>query len=125
MRFHDSSISLVNYEEWLTAYIDDELSEDERADAEKFIAGNPSIQRELNLLQRAKLQPETIIFPYKESLYRREERARIISIRWQRRIAVAAALLLTVSTTTILVMNNKKGTGTKIEVALKGGPKEP
>src|SRR5690242_14762776 len=43
MRFHDSSVGLNNYEEWLIAYIDNELSPEERKDAENFIAGNPSI----------------------------------------------------------------------------------
>jgi hypothetical protein len=109
MRFHHSTISLANYEEWLIAYIDNELPEEDRKDAERFIAGNPSIQRELNLLQRTKLQPESIVFPYKESLYRREEKARVISISW-RRIAAAAVLLLAVSTTAIvLINNNNKG----------------
>ena len=108
MRFGESSISLANYEEWLTAYIDNELTGPEKDDADKFIAGNPSIQRELNLLQRAKLQPETIVFPYKDSLYRKEERPRVIAVRWWR-IAAAAVLLLAMATTGIVLMNNNKG----------------
>jgi hypothetical protein len=110
MRFDSASISLANYEEWLTSYIDDELTEGERNDVEVFVAGNPAIQRELNLLQQTKLQPETIVFPYKESLYRKEEKARVIPVRWWR-IAAAAVLLLGISTTTIVLVNNKKGNG--------------
>ena len=108
MRFDSSSISLSNYEEWLTSYIDNELTEEERKDVEVFVAGNPAIQRELNLLQQTKLQPEAIVFPYKESLYRREEKARVVAIRWWR-IAAAAVLLLGISTTAIVLINNKKG----------------
>ncbi|MFI5129702.1 MAG: anti-sigma factor family protein [Chitinophagales bacterium] len=107
MRFDSASISLSNYEEWLTSYIDDELTEGERRDVEVFVAGNPAIQRELNLLQQVKLQPETIVFPYKESLYRKEEKARIVAVRWWR-IAAAAVLLLGISTTVVVLINNKK-----------------
>ncbi len=109
MRFDSSSISLSNYEEWLTSYIDDELTEGERNDVEIFVAGNPAIQRELNLLQQTKLQPEAIVFPYKESLYKKEEKARVIAIRWWR-IAAAAVLLLGISTTALILVNkNNKG----------------
>jgi len=109
MRFDSSSVSLSNYEEWLTSYIDDELTEGERGDVEVFIAGNPAIQRELNLLQQTKLQPEVIVFPGKESLYRQTEKARVVSVRWWR-IAAAAVLLLGISSTAIFLINNKKGT---------------
>jgi hypothetical protein len=108
IRFDNASISLSNYEEWLTSYIDDELTEGERRDVEVFVAGNPAIQRELNLLQQTKLQPETVVFPYKDSLYRKEEKARLISVRWWK-IAAAAVLLLGIGTTAIVLINNKKG----------------
>src|SRR6476469_8353491 len=39
MRFDSSAISLSNYEEWLTSYIDNELSDGERRDVEVFVAG--------------------------------------------------------------------------------------
>ena len=121
MRFDNASISLANYEEWLTSYIDDELAEGERNDVEVFVAGNPAIQRELNLLQQTKLQPETIVFPYKESLYRREEKARVISIRWIR-IASAAVLLLGIGISAIVLMNNKKG-NSRGDIVNNGQPK--
>lgn len=101
-----SPIQLTNYEEWLLSYTDNELTEEERKDVEIFAAAHPVVQTELNLLQRAKLEPETIVFPHKESLYRTEEKARVISIRWWR-IAAAAILLLGISTTAIVVLNNK------------------
>jgi hypothetical protein len=110
MRFHDSSVSLANYDEWLTAYIDNELTEAEKEDAERFIAGNPSIQRELNLLQRTKLQPETVVFPNKESLYRKEEKAKTITVRWWR-MAAAAVLLLGISVTGLVLMNKNNDEG--------------
>jgi hypothetical protein len=111
----DSSISITNYEEWLLSYIDNELIEEERNDVERFVAANPIVQKEFNLLQQTKLQSEEIIFPYKKSLYRKEEKARIVSMRWWR-VAAAAVLLLGISTTAIVLMNNKSGGG-KIDIA--------
>jgi hypothetical protein len=107
MRLGSSAISQTNYEEWLTSYIDDELSAEERKEVERFVAGNPAILKELNLLQQTKLQPEAIVFPHKESLYRQEEKAKVVAIRWWR-IAAAAVLLIGISTTAIVLLNNKK-----------------
>ena len=115
---NSSSISMANHEEWLLSYTDNELTEAERKDVEKFVAANPSLQTELNLLQQVKLQPEAIAFPYKESLYRREEKAKVVAIRWWR-IAAAAVLLLGISTTAIVLLNNKKGKDKGSEVAVE------
>jgi anti-sigma factor RsiW len=104
---NSSSISMANHEEWLLSYIDNELTEEERKDVEKFVAGNPAVQTELNLLQQVKLQPEAIVFPYKESLYHKEEKTRVVAIRWWR-IAAAAVLLLGISTTAVVLVNNKR-----------------
>jgi hypothetical protein len=120
MRFDSASISLSNYEEWLTAYIDNELTDGERKDVEVFVAGNPSIQRQLNLLLQTKLQPEAIVFPYKESLYRKEENTRVISMRWWR-VAAAAVLLIGVSTTAFFLVKNN-ATNEALESAVSFAP---
>ena len=103
----DPAIHLSNYEEWLTLYVDDELSLEQKKQVEKFIALYPKVQQEISLLQKAKLQPEEIVFPYKESLYRRTEKVRVIQMNW-RKIAVAVVLLLALSTTVILIFNKNK-----------------
>ena len=72
----ETPITQTNYEEWLLLYIDNELNPDQRKAVERFMAGKPSIQEELALLKRSKLEPEQIIFAGKESLYRKEERVR-------------------------------------------------
>jgi outer membrane biosynthesis protein TonB len=114
-----SSVSQTNYEEWLTSYIDDELTEEERKDIERFVAGNPAIQKELALLQQTKLQPEAIVFPHKELLYRQEEKAKVVAIRWWR-IAAAAVLLIGISTTAIVLLNKKdKGSDEIVTVQSK------
>ncbi|HEX7845242.1 MAG TPA: hypothetical protein VF476_05520 [Chitinophagaceae bacterium] len=111
LRFADLSlaISMTNYEEWLVMYMDEELDAEGKIGVEKFAAANPQVQEELNLFVKTKLQPEAVLFPNKESLYRREEKVRRIPAWW--RIAAAAALILAVSTTAIVTLNNKPKAG--------------
>ncbi|HET6721886.1 MAG TPA: hypothetical protein VFH07_04015, partial [Chitinophagaceae bacterium] len=91
---NNSFINITNYEEHLLNYIDDELDNNEKKEVDKLAAKLPVIQKELLLLQKTKLQPETeIIFPGKSTLYRREEKVRVISMVWLR-VAVAAAIIL-------------------------------
>ena len=108
-------INITNYEEQLLNYIDDELSNDERKEVEKSAAKYPTIQKELLLLQKTKLQPEAeAVFPDKSTLYRREEKVRVISMTWFR-VAVAAAIILIAGFATIKLVNTDKG-GKNIEV---------
>ncbi|MEI9908502.1 MAG: hypothetical protein WDO71_01835 [Bacteroidota bacterium] len=115
-----SSISMNNYEEWLLSYTDNELTAEERKDVEGFVAEYPSVKKEFDLLQQTKLQPEEIVFPDKESLYRKEEKVRVVAMRWWR-IAAAAVLLIGISTTAIVLINNKSGGG-KVDLAKEGEP---
>ncbi len=108
-----NTINTANYEDWLLLYTDNELSVDQRRVVEQFIASHPAIKTELDILQKTKLQPETIVFPHKETLYRREEKVRVVAFQWKR-IAAAAALLLAVSTTAFILFNNKEQVGTEI-----------
>ena len=91
---NSSFINITNYEEQLLNYIDDEVTNEERKEVEKFVTINPVAQKELALLQKTKLQREAeISFPDKSVLYRREEKVRVISLTWFR-VAVAAAIIL-------------------------------
>ncbi|HKO81847.1 MAG TPA: hypothetical protein VJU78_15685 [Chitinophagaceae bacterium] len=99
------SIDTSNYEEWLLSYTDNELSAEQKIAVEQFISNHPAAKTELEFLQKTKLRPDpAIVFSNKEILYRKEEKVRVIAIRW-RRIAVAAALLLAASTTGLIVFN--------------------
>jgi hypothetical protein len=101
------SINTDNFEEWLLSYTDNELSAEQKIAVEQFLAAHSVIKTELEFLQKTKLRPdEEIVFSNKEILYRKEEKVRVVAIRWWR-IAVAAALLLAVSTTTLILFNNK------------------
>ncbi|MBP6417333.1 MAG: hypothetical protein KA330_12820, partial [Chitinophagaceae bacterium] len=102
----DVNITLSNYEEWLVLHLDNELTPGQKATVEKFLAANPAVQQEFVLLQRTQLQPETIIFADKASLYRKEEKVRPVAVRWWR-LAAAAILLLGVGITVALFVNKK------------------
>jgi hypothetical protein len=103
-------------QENLLLYIDNELSADEKLDTEKILQADYSALKELGILQQTKLQPETIVFADKQSLYRKE-RARVIDLPW-RRIAAAAVLIGFGTWATISFMKVDK---TKVEVATTGG----
>jgi hypothetical protein len=124
------SINTTNYEEWLLLYTDNELTAEQKITVEKFAAGHPSIQKELEFLQKAKFQPEqAIVFHNKELLYRKEEKVRVLAINW-RKIAVAAAILLAISTTAFIISNRRAGSvGEEIASAknadIKSSPVNP
>ncbi len=97
-----------NFEEWLLLYIDNELTSQLKIAVEEFVAGHPPAETALQQLQKTKFQPEySVIFPNKETLYRREKRTPVFALRvW--RIAVAAALLVAISTAAFFVLNDNK-----------------
>jgi hypothetical protein len=66
-------INRNNYEEYLLLYIDGELPAAERQAVESFLAVNPDLKEELQLLQQTILQPEHLSFSEKDLLYRKEE----------------------------------------------------
>lgn len=103
----NSSISLHNYEEWLLLYVDNELSVEEKAAVEKFVALTPAAKTELELLLQTKTQADpAIVFVNKESLYRKEEKERrIIPLRWK--LAAAAVLLLAIASSVFFIFGNK------------------
>ena len=117
----ETPLSLSNYEEWLTLYIDNELTAEQKKAIDQFVAVNPSVKEEFALLKLTKLQPEQIVFANKVLLYSREEnfdsyRDRSLSFRWprlrqafgDRRWKVAAAVLIfAIGLTTVIVLNNK------------------
>ncbi|MGQ0738136.1 MAG: hypothetical protein ACT4OJ_03665 [Bacteroidota bacterium] len=109
-----SFITPGNYEEWLSLYIDNELTAEQKQLVDVFIVANPPVKNELELLQKTKLQPEPIVFTHKESLYRKEEKVRrIFPLQWR---AAAAILILALGLSSIFIFN-KKQRGGKDEVA--------
>jgi hypothetical protein len=105
------NISLHNYQDFLLRYIDEELDLRETEALLAFVALHPEAQEELELLQSTKLdietitcpskallyknifpvivEPESIIYPHKQKLFKKEkEKAPVVLLKWW---AVAAA----------------------------------
>jgi hypothetical protein len=103
-------INNSNFEEWLVLYIDNELTGQQKISVEEFLVNHPTAKTELGILQKTKLHSEeAVVFPNKETLYRREEKVPVIAFSW-RKMAVAASLLLAISTAAFLVFrNNNEG----------------
>lgn len=116
-----SLITLNNYEEWLSLYIDNELNSEQTAHVDQFLAAHPAAQKEVALLQQTKLHPENIVFSNKESLYRKEEKTRRIPV-WGWR-AAAAVLILALGISSVILLNrNAAGGSKKSDVAKTNSP---
>lgn len=92
----DSLVNMTNFESWFVQYTDDELTNEEKAETEKFVYNHPELQSDFELLQKTRLSADSNIrFPDKERLYRtdRERRQPVVISLWIR-YAVAAALIL-------------------------------
>ena len=87
----DSPVTLSNYEEWFSLYIDNELTPGQRVAVEALVAQHPALATELSRWQQTRLEAEDIVFEQKESLYRHETKLRPLA--WWR-IAAAAVLLI-------------------------------
>ena len=85
-------INTNNYEEKFLLYTDNELNLTEIEETEKFVLSHPELLTEFTLLQQVKYEPDTaIVFPDKNSLYKKEDVTKVIPFRWK---ALAAAVLL-------------------------------
>jgi len=94
-------------EELMLLAVDHELTPAQQNELQDLLRRDSSLQAELDLYKKTSFDPnERIVFPYKESLYRREERTRVIPFAWKR-FAAAAAILVAVSVTAFIVFNGK------------------
>lgn len=113
-RNESAEISLTNYEERFLLYVDNELDAVSKEKIETFVLQHPALQESFTLLKQTRLEPETIVFPEKESLYRKEEKERPVFYLYWQRIAVAAALIgVAVLTWTLFPGNNSNNAVTQ------------
>jgi len=116
--FPDKSLLLKNGElsaEEVLLYLDGELDETMTAKAEKAIQNDDALRSEFEILKKTRLQPESIPFPDRSLLYRREEPVRMFSVYGKR---IAAALIFLLLAGSILVMlNNRKANNDMPELA--------
>ncbi len=103
----EASSPISGITEKLLLHLDNELPAGEKADIEKLIAADTEVTKEWQLLLQTKLPAEAVVFPNKQSLYRKEETVRVVSIKWWR-IAAAAVVLLGIGFGTYSILNNKE-----------------
>jgi hypothetical protein len=124
------NISLHNYQDFLLRYIDGELNLRETEALLAFVALHPAIAEELEPLQLTKLdieviscpnkallyknifpvivEPETIVYPYKQKLFKKEkEKAPVVLLKWW---AVGAAAVFLFMMVRFGILDQKGGT---------------
>src|SRR3954469_3955821 len=68
------TINRHNYEEFFLMYVDNELTNEQRAEVELFVRQNPDLQNEFEMLQQTKLSPdEEFTFTHKTDLLKIKE----------------------------------------------------
>lgn len=99
-------------EEQLLLYVDDELRADEKAQVEKELVANTTLQKELQWLRRSQLTADTsIVFPDKSLLYKQAEPARVFSLSiTARRWSAAAAVVVLLGSAMWLMLDGNKTT---------------
>jgi hypothetical protein len=69
----EMELNKENYENYLLLYVDNELTASQKAAVEAFLITNPKYAAELSALQAVQLNPDTLQFTDKSSLYRFDE----------------------------------------------------
>ncbi len=93
----DGEINENNYEAYLLNDIDGELTDDEQIKLLEYVEAHPAIKEELQILQQTILTKETITFPNKNTLYRKEKSVKpIVFIGWKQMsvAAIVAGIIL-------------------------------
>lgn len=88
-----TEINLTNYEAQFLLYVDNELDTDTKGKTETFVLQHPSLQETFTLLKQTRLEPETILFLHKQSLFRKEEKEKPVIFLHYMRIAIAAVFI--------------------------------
>lgn len=87
------SLNINNYEEWMVAFIDDELSEEQLNEFNLFLEKKPSLKKELAVYESIKFEAkEEFVFEKKEELYKRESPLILLKKAWP--LAAAVVLML-------------------------------
>jgi hypothetical protein len=90
----EMEINRNNYETFFLLYLDRELNSADMQEVESFLGENADLQKEFALLQQAVFVPSDLVFEQKKSLYRREEKKRLIPFYWMRMAAAVAVLIV-------------------------------
>ena len=100
-------INRNNYETFFLLYLDRELNTADRIEVENFLNENADLQKEFRLLQNTVQWPAEIVFEQKETLYRKEEKRRVLPVYWVR-MAAAITLILAGSWFMMTILKSHK-----------------
>lgn len=104
-----SGINLDNYEEYFLLYADNEISADAKVRVETFVLQHPALQETFTLTREARLPADKVIFPGKDSLYRKTEKKRdIFYLSWRMTSLAAAVMGFAFLVWSIFPVNNRK-----------------
>jgi cytoskeletal protein RodZ len=79
-----------NYEKIFVLYHDNELPEEQEEQTQDFVAKNPKLKIDFELIGQAKLIPDnSVVYPGKKQLYRKEKSGKVIPMILWRSIAAA------------------------------------
>ena len=118
---NESFITTENYESYFLLYADNELTEGEKRETEKYAASSPALQQQFELIKQTKLViDKEIVFADKAILYREEKPSRVIPFAWMR--IAAAAVLIGVILLAGIKLLNKKPVGTEPVIVKKEIP---
>ncbi len=86
-------ITEKNYEEIFVLYHDDELNNEEKNETELFVSQHPPLKKEFNVTGIARFIPDNSInFPGKKNLYKKEKAGRVVPLIFWRSMAAAVFL---------------------------------
>ncbi len=104
-------------QEDLLLYTDNELSPADKSAMEILLATDKTAGAELKILEQIKFKPDTsVVFPDKQSLYRKEK-GRVVGIIWGRVAAAAVLVGISLWTAVSVYQNNFKTTTSPQELA--------
>jgi hypothetical protein len=87
----------ANLEELFLLYADQELDEAGRKSVEEITAKNPSLKKDLQMIQQTRLLPDlSVVFARKEILLKKEESVRFVWLSWPKLSAAAVLLFVAV-----------------------------
>ena len=118
-----SLITESNYEEFFILYYDDELTNEQRKETERFAEQNIKFKTEFELIGKSKLATDnTVIYPWKKQLYKREKRGTIIQPIWMK--TVAAAILIGFGLWIAVSYFNKSNTTPRLSTLTNNTPNQ-